>query len=104
MQPTQNLQMTRVEPCKEDQSVNTVLRSGRMTSTNKCKKHEEDGWVYKTPKEKVRFDLNHTKETFRESNKSLAKDSTSGSSDKMQEISTPAEVDPSILICFWRLA
>ena len=34
-QPTQNLQMMRVEPCEEDPNVNIVLQSGMTTGEDK---------------------------------------------------------------------
>lgn len=76
-QPTQNLLMTRVEPCEEDPNVNIMLRSGVMTGDDKGKQPVEDGWVYKAPKNEVGFDLDPVKETFMEANKIFVEASTS---------------------------
>lgn len=50
--------MMRVEPHEEDQSMNTVLRSGVMNGNDKGKQAEEDGWVQKALEKEVGFDLN----------------------------------------------
>ncbi len=63
-QPMQNLQIMRDELHKEDQSVNIVLRSGMMTGVDKGKNLEKEGWVHKSPKKELSFDLDHAKETF----------------------------------------
>ena len=60
-QPTQNLQMMRVEPRKEDANVNIVLCSGMTTDEDKGKQPEESEWVRKAPKKEVFFDLEHAK-------------------------------------------
>ena len=78
-QPMQNLQMMRVEPRKEDHSVNIVLRSGITTYEDKGKQLEEGGLVCKAPKREAGFDLARAKETFMEAKKSFVEASTSGS-------------------------
>lgn len=85
----QKLQMMRVEPHEEDQSVNIVLRSGITNGDDKGKQLKEDGWVWKALEKEVGFDLNHAKEMFVESKKSFVDASTSRSRDKVQEMSTP---------------
>lgn len=100
VQPTQNLQMMRVDPHEEDQSVNIVLRSRITTGDDIGKQLEENGWVCKAPKNEFGFDLNRTKETFMEVKKSFTKAFTSRSQDKVQETGVPAEVDPSIITTF----
>ena len=99
-QPTQNLQMMRVEPRKEDQSINIMLRSGMTTSTDKGKQFEEEGWVYKALKKEAGFDLDHAKETFMEAKKSFTEASTSGSRDKVQETNVPKRLIPLSLLRF----
>lgn len=99
-QPTHNLQIMRFEPCEKDQNVNIVLTSGIKTGDDKGKQPEEDGWVHKAPEKEVGFDLEHAKETFMEAKKSFAEVSTSGSQNKVQEISAPIEVDPFVLTMF----
>lgn len=59
--------------------MNIVLRSGITTSDDKGKQSKEDGWVCKTPKKELGFDLAHTKETFMEAKKSFFEASTLGS-------------------------
>jgi len=71
--------MIRAKPCEEDQSVNIVLRSGMMTSTDKGKQPKEEGWVCKAPKKEADFDLDQAKETFMEAKKSFAEASLLGS-------------------------
>jgi len=78
-EPTHNLQMMTYEPREEDQNVNIVFRSRITTSDDKGKQPEEDGWVHKTPKKEVGFDLRHAKETFMEAKKRFVEASTSGS-------------------------
>lgn len=95
-----NLQMMRAEPRQEDQNVNVVLRSEIKSGDDKGKQPEEDGWVHKGPKKEVGFHLECPKETFLEAKKSLAEASTSGSENKVQEISAPTKVDPSMLTTF----
>lgn len=51
-------------------------------------------------KSEVSFDLDHAKETFMEAKKSFVEASISRSQDKMQEINTPTNVDPSVLTMF----
>ena len=92
--------MMRAEPREEDSNVNIVLRSRVTTGDNKGKQPEADEWVRKFPKKKVVFDLERAKETFMEAKKSFAKESTSGSQNKVLETSGPAEVDPSVLTTF----
>lgn len=69
--------MMRVEPCKEYQSINIVLRNDMMTNANKGKQPKEDGWVHKAPEKDVAFELNCAKETFMEEKKSFVDVSTS---------------------------
>lgn len=69
----------RVELHEEDHSIKIVLRSGMMTSVDRGKDPEEDGWVHKAPAKKSAFDLNHAKETFMEEKKSFYEASTLGS-------------------------
>lgn len=90
----------RVEPHKEGQRINIVLRNGMTTSKNKGKQPKEDRWARKAPDKESSFDLNHTKETFMEENKSFIEASTSSSQDKTLEASVTQEVDPSILATF----
>ncbi len=78
-QPTQSLQMMRVEPREEDQSVKLMLRNGIMTDGDKGKQPEEDGWVRKALEKELGFDLACTEETFMEAKKSFIEASTSGS-------------------------
>jgi len=78
-QPMQNLLLMRVEPYKEDQSMNIVLRSGITIDDDKVKQPKEDGWVHKAPEKEVGFDLNHTKETFMAAKKSFVEASTTTS-------------------------
>lgn len=40
--PTQNVEMMRLEPCKADPSINMVLRSGATIRGNARKEHVED--------------------------------------------------------------
>lgn len=75
-QPTQNLQMMRFEPCKEDQNVNIVMRSGIKTNNDKGKQPEEDGWVCKALEKEVGFDMEREKEKFMDAKKSFTKAST----------------------------
>jgi len=56
--------------------------------------------MHKAIEKEVDFDLNHAKETFMEAKKNIAKPYTSGSLEKMPEISVTQEVDPSILTTF----
>lgn len=65
-QPTQNLQMMSVEPCKEDHSINIMIGSGISTGEDKGKQPETEGWVRKATEKEVGFDLNRAKETFME--------------------------------------
>ena len=60
-QPTQNIQMMRAEPRKEDQSINIVTRSGMTTSEDKGKQPETKGWVCKANEKEVGFDLHKAK-------------------------------------------
>ena len=76
--PTQNLQMMRAKPQKEDLNVNIVLRSGMTTHDNKGKQPEEGGWVCKAPEKEVGFDLERAKGKFMEEKKSFAEASASG--------------------------
>lgn len=66
-----------------------------MTSEDKGMKPEERKWVCKAPKKKVRFNLEHAKETFMEANKSLTEASTSGNQGQLSE-----EMDPYMLTTF----
>ena len=64
--PTQNIQMMRSEPCKEDPNMNMMLRSGETIGEDKGKQLEEDTWVRKAPTKEPKFDLECAKETFME--------------------------------------
>lgn len=89
---TQNLQMMRSEPCKEDLNVNIILRSGMIIGDDKGKQPEESAWVCKAPIKEPEFDLELTKETFMEAKKSFMEASTLGSKDQLE-----LEMDPSML-------
>ena len=80
--PTQNIQMMRSEPCKEDPNVNTMLQNGGTTGEDKGKQPEENTWVRKAPTKKPEFDLDRAKETFMEAKKSFVEVSTLGSKDQ----------------------
>lgn len=84
-QPKQDIQMIRVEPCEEDQSVNIVLRSGMLTDVDKGKQPEEDGQVHKVAEKEVDFDLNCANKTFLEEKKNFVEASTLGSQEKILE-------------------
>jgi len=56
---------------------------------------EESEWVFKAPKKRVGFDLEHAKEKFMEAKKIFVEASTSGSQDKFSK-----EMDPSMLTTF----
>lgn len=99
-QPTQKLQIMRYEPREEDLNVNIMLRSGITTGDDKGKQPKDGGWVRKTPKKEVGFDLEHVKEMFMDAKKSFAKASTSRSQNKVPETSAPTEVDPSMPTVF----
>lgn len=75
--------MMRVEPHKEDQRINIVLRSDMTTSADKGKQPKEDGWVHKANEKEVDFDLNHTKENFMEAKENFIEASTVGSHEKI---------------------
>lgn len=94
-QPTQNLQMMRVEHQEEDPNVNIVLWSGVVTGEDKGKKPKEIEWVCKALEKEVRFDLEHVRETFMKAKKSFVEASTSRSQDKPAE-----EMEPSMLTTF----
>ena len=79
LQPTQNLQMMRIEAHKEDPNVNILLHGGMRTRKDKGKKPKEIEWVYKAQEKEVGFDLEYAKETFMKVKKSFTKASTSGS-------------------------
>ena len=97
LQPTltQNIQMMRSEPCKEDPNMNMMLRSGATIGEDKGKQPEEDTWVHKAPTKEPEFDLEHARETFMEAKKSFMEASTSGSKDQPE-----LEMDPSMLATF----
>lgn len=59
--PTYNIQMMMAEPHEEDQSINIVTRSGTVTSAEKDKQPEDDGWVRKVAEKEIDLDLNHAK-------------------------------------------
>jgi len=65
--------MMRAKPHKEDHSVNIVTRSGVATGEEKGKQPQAKCWVHKATKKEVYFDLNKTKDTFMEENKSFTK-------------------------------
>lgn len=94
-QPTQNLQMMRVEPREEDPNVNIVLRSGVTSGKDKGKQSEESTWVCKALEKEVEFDLERARETFMEANKSFFEASTLGNRDNLAE-----EMDPYMLTTF----
>jgi len=94
-QPTQNLQMMRVEPREEDPNVNIVLPRGMAMGEDKGKKPKESKWVYKSLEKEVGFHLEHVKGTFMEAKKSFIEASTLGSQDKKSN-----EMDPSMLTTF----
>ena len=71
-----------------------------MTGVVKGKQPGEEGWVRKALEKEVGFDLEHAKETFMEAKKCFAEVSTLGSQNKVQETSTPIEVDPFVLTTF----
>lgn len=80
--PTQDVQMMKVEPCVEDPNVNMMFRSGATTREDKGKQLEIDAWVRKAPQKQPDFDLEHAKETFMEAKKNFTKASTSESKDQ----------------------
>jgi len=92
---TQNLQMMRYEPRKEDLNVNVMLRSGMTIGDDKGKQSEESVWVHKAPTKEPEFDLECVKEKFMEAKKSFTKASTSGSKDQLEP-----GMDPSMLTTF----
>lgn len=93
--PTQNIQMMRYEPRKEDPNVNMVLKSSMTIGEDKGKQPEEDTWVRKAPIKEPEFDLEHEKETFMEAKKSFTEASTSGSKDQPEP-----GMDPYMLTTF----
>ncbi len=93
--PTQNFQMMRPEPRKEDPNVNIVLRSGITIGDDKGKQPEESAWVRKAPTKEPKFDLERAKATFIEAKKSFTKASTLGSKDQLEP-----RMDPSMLTTF----
>lgn len=94
-QPTQNLQMMRVEPGEEDLNVNIVLRRGIAMGDNKGKQPENNAWVHKAPGKEDEFHLECAHDMFMEEKKNFIEASTSGSQDKPIQ-----EMDPSILATF----
>ena len=72
-----------------------MLRSGATMREDNGKQLEESTWVCKAPAKEIKFDLEHTKETFMEAKKSFAEASTSGSKDQLEP-----GMDPSILTTF----
>ena len=93
--PTQNLQMMRSKPRKQDPNVNIVLQSGITTGEDKGKQPEDSTWVRKALTKELKFDFERAKETFMEARKSFIDASTSGSKDKPEP-----EMDPSMLTTF----
>ena len=92
---TQNLQMMRSEPRKEDLNVNIVLWTGIEMGDDKGKQPKDNTWVHKAPTKEVEFDLEHTRETFMEAKKSFKEASTSGGKDQPEP-----GMDPSMLTTF----
>lgn len=92
---TQNIQMMRSEPHKEELNVNMMLRSGMAMGEDTGKQPEKSTWVRKAPSKEPEFDLECAKEKFMEAKKSLAEASTS-------EINDQPEIgmDPSMLTTF----
>lgn len=66
-----------------------------MTSEDKGKHPEESEWVHRASGKKTKFDLEHTKETFMEVNKSFTEASTSESKENLTE-----EMDLSMITTF----
>ena len=93
--PTQNLQMMRSKPCKEDPNVNIVLKSDITIGDDKGKQPEEGVWVHKAPTKEPKFYLQHAKEAFMESKKSFIESSTSAGKDQLEP-----EMDPLMLTKF----
>lgn len=57
--------------------MNIIRRTRIMTSDDKGKQPEEDGWVCKAPEKEVGFDLECTKQMFMEAKKIFVEASTS---------------------------
>jgi len=72
----------RSELYEEDINVNIVLQSEIATGDDKGKQLEDSTWVCKALVKEVKFDLEHTRETFMEAKKSFTNVSTSGNKDK----------------------
>ena len=82
--PTQNVQMMKVEPCMEDCNVNMMLWSGTTTGEDKGKQPEIDAWVRKVPLKQLDFDFECAKENFREAKNNFVETSTSESKDQFR--------------------
>ena len=92
---TQNIQMMRSEPCKEEPNVKMVLRSSVTIGEDEREHPKEDMWACKAPTKEPESNSKCMEETFIEAKKSFTEASTSGSKDQPE-----LGMEPSMLTTF----
>lgn len=93
--PTQNVQMMKSEPLKEDPRVNMVLRSGIAIKGDAWKQSAEDKKGHDAPTREIEFEVEQVKKMPKEAQKSFMEVSTPGRRNQIEP-----GMDPSMLTTF----